>query len=468
MNDLTLTETLPVRKTNLTRRFVVSGVIAMTIIVCLASLRGYYALRTNGVAAATKQLSEDVNDQVSRLLVTLTEPNTPFLEQGLDDIGASVEVLDQVRSVVIYQLDKKQIWASDNAFKGGLNKREAQAFNAIIKQPEVNALTVDADFMKLHTWMNAPFGKMNSLPAFIIVNDLAGRNIAIMKLHCDFSEAIDGALFFSFRLFIFASLGAFLMFMMLYWNFRRGVKTIEQQEQKLNQQISRLSNLLSANKNLRKSMKTASSRAVELNEQFLRRVGADLHDGPAQMIGYAVLRLNSVSKEEQAKQFSHEFHAVREALDQSLDEIRGISSGLVLPELESLSMEECLRKVVTLHSVKSDSEIAQYYQELDVSIALPIKICAYRFVQEGLNNAHRHGQAKKCRLSAHIKDNELIISLKDNGIGFRKSTLNQNGGHIGLMGLRDRIESLGGQFSINSELGVGTALKLCLSLTDDD
>jgi signal transduction histidine kinase len=131
-------------------------------------------------------------------------------------------------------------------------------------------------------------------------------------------------------------------------------------------------------------------------------------------------------------------------------------------------MEECLRKVVTLHGVKSDSEISQYYQDLDVPISLPIKICAYRFVQEGLNNAHRHGQAKKCRLSAHIKANELVISLKDNGIGFRKSTLNHSGGHIGLMGLRDRIESLGGQFSINSELGVGTALKLSLSLLDDD
>ena len=131
-------------------------------------------------------------------------------------------------------------------------------------------------------------------------------------------------------------------------------------------------------------------------------------------------------------------------------------------------MEECLRKVVTLHGVKSDAEVAQYYQSLDLPISLPVKICAYRFVQEGLNNAHRHGEAKKCRLSASLRSNELIISLKDNGIGFRKSTLNQNGGHIGLMGLRDRIESLGGQFSINSELGVGTALKLTLSLQDDD
>jgi len=48
-----------------------------------------------------------------------------------------------------------------------------------------------------------------------------------------------------------------------------------------------------------------------------------------------------------------------------------------------------------------------------------------------------------------------------------KSRLSAEGGHLGLMGLKDRIESLGGKFSINSELGVGTALKLSIQVVDD-
>jgi signal transduction histidine kinase len=174
-----------------------------------------------------------------------------------------------------------------------------------------------------------------------------------------------------------------------------------------------------------------------------------------------------VSKQEAAKSFGQEFHAVRQALDDSLDEMRGISSGLVLPELENLSLEECLRKVVTLHGANSKAQIDQYYQGMPSNIPLPLKICAYRFIQEGLNNAHRHGEAKKCRLSAYVKDDELVISLKDNGIGFRKSKLKKGGPHLGLIGLKDRVQSLGGTFSINSELGVGTALKLVVSLADE-
>jgi len=140
----------------------------------------------------------------------------------------------------------------------------------------------------------------------------------------------------------------------------------------------------------------------------------------------------------------------------------------VLPELENMNVEQCLRKVVMLHTANSKAKVDQFYQDMPDDIALPIKICVYRFIQEGLNNAQRHGQADKCRLSAYTKGDDLIVSLKDNGMGFRKSKLVTDGGHhLGLIGLKDRIESLGGTFSVNSELGVGTALKVVLNFSDN-
>ena len=191
-----------------------------------------------------------------------------------------------------------------------------------------------------------------------------------------------------------------------------------------------------------------------------------MHDGPAQSIGFAILRLDRVSEDDQSKQFNPDFHEVKQALDSALDEIRGISSGLVLPELEHMTLTQSLQQVVVRHSVNSSTQVSEYYQDLPDHIPLPIKICAYRFVQEGLNNAHRHGQAEKCRVTAHVKNDVLHLSLKDNGMGFRKSELTSEGGHLGLMGLKDRVESLGGDFTINSELGVGTAIKVSMALAD--
>ena len=256
-----------------------------------------------------------------------------------------------------------------------------------------------------------------------------------------------------------------LVFFCLYKIFLKSLDTIDKQEVKLNSQIAKLSNLLEVNKSMQKSIRSASARAVELNEQFLRRTGADLHDGPAQMIGFSVMRLNMAIEKDESNLISPEFHAIKQALEESLEEIRGISSGLVLPQLETMTLEQCMAKVVLLHTAAHPTEVEEIYSDIDHDVALPIKICAYRMVQEGLNNAHRHGQARLCRLKVFVKNDVLQIVLKDNGIGFRKSQLSNDGKHLGLIGLKDRIESLGGKLSINSELGVGTSLKLTISLS---
>lgn len=475
MNDKASKSAKGDKKAHLTRQFMVSGLISVILIVTFATIRGYYSLRTHSVRNISEIVAQRINDVSNRVLMA-----TPS-DQKLDGLanpavvsklGMTLKRIRHINTVDIFGMDKKRLWSSSSSSSGNslsaLSKEDVGAFNDILENPNLRKVVVDESFFKFSTWFDAVINVPKTLPLFVRLSDSTGRDLGIVRLNRDYSEALDSPRHFGFRLFLFASLAALLLFFLLYFSFRRGVKTIERQEEKLNQQIARLSNLLVINKNMQTSIKTASARAVELNEQFLRRVGADLHDGPAQMIGYAVLRLNNISQKETAKQFGPEFHAVKEALDESLDEIRGISSGLVLPELEQMSLEECLRKVITLHGAKSDAEVSQFYQDLPEDIPLPIKICAYRFLQEGLNNAHRHGSADKCRVSAYLQKDELVISLKDNGVGFRKSALKSDGVHLGLSGLKDRIASLGGNLGINSELGVGTSLKLSVLISEDD
>ncbi len=461
MNDITLNQTVDTKTSNLSTRFIATGVIAIILIVSGMTFRGYYVLRSTGVENEGHRVGVKVSE-----VVRIAVDNAARIElRHIVRIGQSFKHLNGIESATIYSRELRSIWPKNSTTK--LSNEEVQVAQGLLSDTSLDEKVLDLSFSSLRTWIDGPMGKTKSLPVLVKLKDPKGNVFAIARLDYNFEDALNYARHFGLRVMIFAFICSFALFIALYYTFRRGIKTIEEQEEKLTHQITRLSNLLSLNKNMQKSMKTASARAVELNEQFLRRVGADLHDGPAQMIGFAVLRLNQVSKQETAKLFGHEFHAVREALDDSLEEIRGISSGLVLPELESMSLEECLRKVVTLHGAKSKAEVAQYYQDLPNNIPLPIKICAYRFIQEGLNNAHRHGDAKKCRLSAYVKNDELVISLKDNGIGFRKSKLKEGGAHLGLVGLKDRVESLGGTFSINSELGTGTALKVVINLADD-
>jgi signal transduction histidine kinase len=461
MNNIILSDVVDKSKPNLTRRFVVTGIVTIIVVVIGMTLRGYYVLRATGIEHEVHRIGVKVSEVVN---MAINKANR-IERRHVVTVGESFNYINGVESASIYTVDLKLLWP--RASSTSLSLVEKRVVQALLATPSIDEQLLDVSYISLRKWGDDPLGRTNVVPVLVKLRDPAGEVFSLAVIDYNFVAVLDDARHYGLRIFLVSSFCLIILFLILYCTFQRVIKTIDRQEGESNNQITRLSNLLVINKNMQRSMKTASARAVELNEQFLRRVGADLHDGPAQMIGFAVMRLNQVSKQEAAKSFGQEFHAVRQALDDSLDEIRGISSGLVLPELENLSLEECLRKVVTLHGANSKAEVDQYYQGLPRNIPLPLKICAYRFIQEGLNNAHRHGDAKKCRLSAYVKDDELVISLKDNGIGFRKSKLKKGGPHLGLVGLKDRVQSLGGTFSINSELGVGTALKLVVSLADE-
>lgn len=216
---------------------------------------------------------------------------------------------------------------------------------------------------------------------------------------------------------------------------------------------------LQENKDLQKNMRDASSRAIQLNEQFLRKIGADLHDGPAQSIGYAVISLDKVNKDDSNSDvFNQQYHSVKDALTYSIEEIRTIAAGLVLPQIENLSLPDSVVKVISLHQKKSDMKVDHLFQRVPDEVPMPIKICVYRLVQESLNNAERHGEAKSCRVTMKKQETDLIIKIKDNGKGFSAEPADTGHDHLGIFGLRDRIESLGGSFKINSQAAVGSTI----------
>ena len=143
-----------------------------------------------------------------------------------------------------------------------------------------------------------------------------------------------------------------------------------------------------------------------------------------------------------------------------MDEIRTICSGLVLPQLEAASLSEILERSVEAHRQRTGSPV-------DLSISSPperlspsAKICIYRFVQETLNNAYRHGGGAGQRVVQTNEGDRVRIEVADGGPGFDLDDIQPTS--LGLAGLRERIESLGGTFEINSS-APGTVVRMSLS-----
>ena len=220
----------------------------------------------------------------------------------------------------------------------------------------------------------------------------------------------------------------------------------------------------------------ANSRVAEINEQYLRRIGSELHDGPAQSISYALLNLECVmlsisncqptgevcSTDEgfvcQPKAQSESVRKIQSVLKDSLQEIRDLSSGLVIPDLSQMSLKEALKKIFRKHELRTGTKVIYDLDSIPEFLDLAKKICLYRFAQEGLNNAFKHGDGlKQCVIASRSVDS-FSLSISDSGPGcnyFDLTELNDTE-HLGLRGLRDRVEGLGGQFDIiqnTSEVG---------------
>ena len=94
-----------------------------------------------------------------------------------------------------------------------------------------------------------------------------------------------------------------------------------------------------------------------------------------------------------------------------------------------------------------------------------MRICVYRFVQETLNNGYRHAKAEGQSVRLSVTGNTVTVETSDTGPGFEVASVQPKS--LGLAGLRERIESLGGQFNINATPR-GTVVTMRLGLEEGE
>ncbi|ANM03882.1 sensor histidine kinase protein [Rhizobium phaseoli] len=240
----------------------------------------------------------------------------------------------------------------------------------------------------------------------------------------------------------------------------RGSRTIEAQRKDLKQRVTELSALLSENRGLQRRLQRASQRVAALNETYLRSIGADLHDGPAQHIAYASLRLDSdllINASTKPETREKELAWIRSSLAEAMTEIRNICSGLVLPQIEKSTITEIVLRVVEAHQHKTETLVETIIDEDGPELATAVKICIYRFIQEALNNAYRHGGGVQQTVKAVSHSGHVHVEVSDRGNGFDPAEVRP--ASLGLAGLRERVDSLGGSFEIKTGEG-GTVVTM--------
>lgn len=208
--------------------------------------------------------------------------------------------------------------------------------------------------------------------------------------------------------------------------------------------------------------------AQEAERKFLAR---ELHDAMGQYLVGIRLYASLAGEAENAAeriQFTREIERAADAVHQV---VRGINRRLLPADLEAIGLLGGLRNLVTqlarYPAIKAEFSLTPPETPLDLPLDELVALNCYRVVQEALNNVVKHAQARNVRVSVRVESGlphpHLAISVQDDGVGMdlKKSPASQG---VGLLGMRERVEALGGEFAFTSVVGLGTHLSLTFRL----
>lgn len=285
--------------------------------------------------------------------------------------------------------------------------------------------------------------------------DWTGKVIAIVEFYEDASTLAQQLQAARLQSWIVTAAVTALICATLFAIVYRGDRLIAAQRSSLALRVDELERMGQLNRDLRQRAERASRRVTVLNEHNLRRVGADLHDGPVQQISFAALRLDSLQRHA-GSDTEPRLNEISEALQAALTEIRELSKGLVLPELGQSTLPQTIERAIQSHEARTKTSVARRIVLPDQPSSNAVKICVYRFVQEGLNNAFRHAGGKGQEVEANLGNGRLALAVRNDV----QPGQPQPSEGLGLKGLRDRVESLGG----SSRFALGDKAELTLEL----
>ncbi len=209
-------------------------------------------------------------------------------------------------------------------------------------------------------------------------------------------------------------------------------------------------------------IQTALAESREDERQLLSR---HIHDGPLQTLYSIGHRIELLEEEPEPEGFQ----ALLKRNDDAIDALRRICANLRPSGMGQLALDRTVGSYCS--SFQQDHPAIRVDRDLHEvgTLTEPIVVCVYRVLQSALANVSRHAQATTVKVGLQKQGQALILSVADDGVGFKRDTSMlalARGRHFGLLGMREWAERAGGHLGIDSEPGKGTTLTLTVPLSD--
>lgn len=214
----------------------------------------------------------------------------------------------------------------------------------------------------------------------------------------------------------------------------------------------------------RERLQVLSHRLVEIQENERRRIALELHDEIGQSLTVLSLLLNShpVASMKSEKGMA-ELQNARELIDEISDKVQDLSLNLRPSMLDDLGLLPTLVWYIGRYSQQVNIEIDFEHVGLERRFPPDIETTAYRIIQEALTNVTRYAEVKQAFVRVWAED-KINIQIEDNGVGFDPIMILEHKETIGVIGMRERADQVGGKLDILSSPGGGTTVIAILPL----
>jgi signal transduction histidine kinase len=217
------------------------------------------------------------------------------------------------------------------------------------------------------------------------------------------------------------------------------------------------------------SLRHLSAKLMRSQDEEHRRIARNLHDSLGQYLTSIKMNLESLSRSDSLNK--DEVFFALESVDRSIAETRTLSCLLHPPLLDEVGFASAARWYTDEFAKRSGIKVKLDLPEGVDRLPKLVRIALFRILQESLTNVHRHSGSSAVEISLKAREHQAVFTVRDFGRGMPAELIQgsqTNGDHfgVGLSGMRERVNDLGGNFEIQSG-GDGTAITVSIPLASE-
>lgn len=225
--------------------------------------------------------------------------------------------------------------------------------------------------------------------------------------------------------------------------------------QTLADEIARRGQALEAATSRQSELRSYLALFTQAQEEERRRISRELHDDTAQVLIATTRRVTRLARELSGPQ-RERADDIRADLDTAIESVRRFARNLRPSVLDDLGLLPALEWLASQAQTAARLEVSGPERRLSPAAELTV----FRLAQEALSNVDKHAQAASAALRITFGESAVRLSVSDDGQGFTpdQAEARAQAGHLGLLGLRERVALAGGQLTVDSAPGRGTTL----------